>query len=235
MTNNTGDRLVALRNDNGGEYTSKEFQSFLIEKGIAHLLSVAYCPQQNGVAERMNRTLMVRALSMISHAGVPKCYWGEAVAAVAYITNRVPSAAIQGPTSPYEKWHEKRPNVSKFRMFGCAAYALIGTHERKKLNAKAVKLRFVGYDIKSCGYRLYDDGKNKIFVCRDVIFNEIDFKKDLMTSEPKNKKVAVGLSNDVSAENEDPQLDVNNDERVTQLRRSNLHIRLTLAVSEWQH
>ena len=93
MTNNTGDRLVALRSDNDGEYMSEEFQSFLKEKGIAHQLSVAYCPQQNGVAERMNRTLMERARSMISHAGVPKCYWGEAVATAAYITNRVPSAA----------------------------------------------------------------------------------------------------------------------------------------------
>ena len=137
---------------------------------------MAYCLQQNGVAERMNRALMERVRSMISYAGVPKCYWGEAVATAAYITNRVPSAALQGPTSPYEKWHEKRPNVSKFRVFGSAAYALIGTHERKKLDAKAVKLRFVGYDIKSTGYRLYDERKNKIFVRRDVIFNEFDFE-----------------------------------------------------------
>ena len=110
-------------------------------------------------------------------------------------------------------------------MFGCAAYAFIGTHERKKWDAKAVKLRFVGYDIKSTGYRLHDERKNKIFVRRDVIFNEFDFEKDLMTSDPKNKEVSVGLSNDVSAEKEDPQLDVNDDERVTQLRRSSKLIR----------
>ena len=96
-TNECGHRIGTLRIDNGGEYLSAEFKTYLKSKGIRHQLSVPYSPEQNGVAERMNRTLIESARSMIAHAGLPNCYWAEAVATAAYVTTvhrRMPSRNI---------------------------------------------------------------------------------------------------------------------------------------------
>lgn len=77
-TGSSGERIGTLRSDNGGEYISKEFEAYLKSKGINHQLTVPHSPEQNGVAERMNRTLMESARSMIAHARLPNRYWGEA-------------------------------------------------------------------------------------------------------------------------------------------------------------
>ena len=152
---------------------SAEFQSFLREKGIHHETTVPYSPQQNGIAERMNRTLQEAALSMILHAGVSKGFWAEAVFSAAYIRNRVITTATG--VTPYERWYGKKPDVSNLRVFGCTAYGHVPDSLRQKLDQKAVKMRFVGYSLTQKGYRFYDDNKRKIFICRDVIFNETDF------------------------------------------------------------
>ena len=153
---------------------SAEFQSFLREKGIHHETTVPYSPQQNGIAERINRTLQEAALSMILHAGVSKGFWAEAVFSAAYIRNRVITTATG--VTPYERWYGKKPDVSNLRVFGCTAYGHVPDSLRQKLDQKAVKMRFVGYGLTQKGYRFYDDNKRKIFICRDVIFNETETK-----------------------------------------------------------
>ncbi len=81
MTLNVFEKSVkTLRSDNGGEYCSLEFQAYLREKGIQHQTTVAYSPQQNGIAERMNRTLLGSVRSMLMDAGLHRRYWGYAVA-----------------------------------------------------------------------------------------------------------------------------------------------------------
>ena len=94
-TTSSRERIRKLRTDNGGEYVSKEFEAYLKSKRIFHEVSVPHSPEQNGVAERMNRTLMESARSMLSHAGLSNRYWAEAVATAAYIRNRTPTAAIK--------------------------------------------------------------------------------------------------------------------------------------------
>ena len=79
VTNMTEKKIKILRSDNGGEYTIKEFSIYLKEKGIQHQLSVPRTPQQNGVAERMNRTIQETARSMMRNAGQDKKFWGETV------------------------------------------------------------------------------------------------------------------------------------------------------------
>ena len=172
-TNETGCKIGCLRTDNGGEYMSEAFESYLKEKGIKHESSVPHCPQQNGVAERMNRTLVESAKAMTFHAGLSKRYWAEAVTTAAFIRNRVVTSA-SGET-PHERWYEKVPDVSNFKVFGCMAYALIHEGGRKKLDKKTVKLRFIGYDLRQKGYRLYNPETQKVVVRRDVAFNEKDF------------------------------------------------------------
>ena len=93
ITNESDRRIGTLRTDNGGEYLSAEFKEYLKLRGIRHELTVPYSPQQNGVVERMNRTLMESARAMIAHAGLPNSYWGEAVVTAAYVRNRMPTTA----------------------------------------------------------------------------------------------------------------------------------------------
>eukprot|EP00253_Pinus_taeda_P003238 PITA_03238 len=94
VENNTGRTIKFLRTDNGGEFTSKEFDSYCKDAGIERHQTTVYTPQQNGVAERMNRTLLERARSMLSNAGLQKELWTEAVATTCYVINRSPSTAI---------------------------------------------------------------------------------------------------------------------------------------------
>ena len=85
VTNEVGGTIGVLRSDNGGEYISGEFESYLKSRGIRHELTVPHSPQQNGVAERMNRTLMECARSMMAHAGLSNGYWAEAIPTAAYL------------------------------------------------------------------------------------------------------------------------------------------------------
>ena len=93
--NDCSQRVSTLRSDNGGEYLSKEFRSYLKSKGIRQELTVPHSPEQNGVAERMNRTLMETARSMMAHAGLPERFWAEAVETAAHIRNHTPTTAIK--------------------------------------------------------------------------------------------------------------------------------------------
>ena len=94
--------IKALRSDRSGEYMSKEFKQFLNESGIRSESKAAYSPQQNGVSERLNRTLVEAVKSMISHAGLSKAYWAEAVATATYLRNQMVSAAIKSGITPYQ-------------------------------------------------------------------------------------------------------------------------------------
>ena len=100
VTNKCGQKIATLRTDNGGEYLSKEFEEYLKLKGIRHELTIVHTAEQNGVAERMNRTQMESARSMIAHACLSNEYWAEAVATAAYLKNRI--SAIKEGTTPYE-------------------------------------------------------------------------------------------------------------------------------------
>ena len=168
-------KIATLRSDNGGEYLSGDFKKYLESKGIHHELTVLYSPEQNGVAEMMNRTLIEAARTMIAHAGLPDSYWAEAVATAAYIRNRSPTKTFKEPGTPYERWYKRRPNVGHLRVFGCVAYAHIPDVARQKLSKKAERYHFIGYSKAQKGYRLIDEKTRRVVVRRDVIFNETDF------------------------------------------------------------
>ncbi|MCO5551463.1 hypothetical protein L7F22_004966 [Adiantum nelumboides] len=171
VENETGCKVQTLRTDRGGEYMSGAFKDFLGKKGIKHQCTMPYTPQQNGVAERKNRSLMEMARCMLKAKSLPHKLWMEAVACVAHVLNRCPTRALKTIT-PYESWYDRKPSVSYLRVFGCLAYAHIPQQLRGKLDDKAVKCIFVGYSSGSKGYRLYNPATNKIFESRDVIFVE---------------------------------------------------------------
>lgn len=171
-------KVKVLRSDNGGEYVSKAFEHFLKVHGIEHHTSAPYTPQQNGVAERANRTIVEMARAMIHGQGLKYELWGEAVSNAVYTRNRCPTQALVSKT-PQEAWSGVRPHVSRMRVFGCIAYALVPNAKRTKLDAKGIKCIFLGYCEGTKAYRLMRVDTKAIIKCRDVIFLEdggADFK-----------------------------------------------------------
>jgi transposase InsO family protein len=167
----TGARLKALRSDRGGEFQSKEFKQFCEKEGVLQQLTTPYTPEQNGVAERKNRTVVELARSMLKSKGMPNIFWAEAVATAVYVLNLSPTKAVMNKT-PFEAWFERKPGVGHLRVFGCIAYTLIPSQRRTKLDEKSEKCLFIGYCIQSKGYRLYNPNNGKIMVSRNVIFDE---------------------------------------------------------------
>ncbi|KAE8685157.1 Expansin-A8 [Hibiscus syriacus] len=167
------------------ESTESRFRDFCANNGIKMEKTVPITPQQNGVAERMNRTLNERARSMRIHAGLPKFLWAEAINTAAYLINRGPSVPLDGGI-PEEAWSKKEINLSYLRVFGCISYVHIDSAERSKLDAKSNKCVFVGYGGDEFGYRFWDYENRKIIRSRDVIFNENVMYKDRSTAESSN-------------------------------------------------
>lgn len=171
----TGKVVKCLRSDNGGEYVSSRFDTYLRKEGILHQTSVPYCPQQNGVSERLNRTLIEKARCLLQGSGLGKEYWGEAVSTAIYLYNRSPSSALCGQI-PEEVWTGRTVSLGHLRVFGCVAYALVPSVKRQKLDAKSKKYIFVGYSETSKGYRLMDpQNPKKVVIARNVEFLEESF------------------------------------------------------------
>ena len=167
----TGLPIKVLRSDNGGEYTSHAFRTYLKENGIMHQTSAPKTPQQNGVAERNNRTIVEATRCLLHDAKLDLGFWAEAVATATYIRNRCPKALLDGK-SPEMIWTGKVPEVDHLRVFGCRAYALISSDCRKKLDAKTRECILLGYGNGSKAYRLYDIETGKVIVSRDAEFDE---------------------------------------------------------------
>ena len=105
--------IKVLRTDRGREYLSEQLKELCDEKGIARQLMMPYTPQQNGVAERRNQTLLEMVRSMMARANLPISYWGDALLTAAYILNRVPSKSVS--STPYELWTGKKPDLNNLR------------------------------------------------------------------------------------------------------------------------
>ena len=163
--------VKAVRSDNGGEYCSNEFIEFCNSKGISHQYTNPYTPEQNGVAERYNRTLMNTARSMLIASKMPLNLWAEAVSTSVYLHNRSPTSALQGKT-PYECWYTQKPDVSELKVFGCVCYYLVPSDKRKKLDPKSRKAVFVGYPTGTKGYKIYDPESETFFRSRNITFDE---------------------------------------------------------------
>lgn len=171
VENQTGQRIKKLRTDNGREYLSKDFNNFLREEGIQRQLSVEYTPQQNGVAERANRTLVEMARCMKLQANLPDSLWAEAVNAAAYLRNRSATKCLNGIT-PIEAWSQQKPYVGYFRTIGSKTIALNKGQKGRKFQPKGDEYVLVGYSDESKAYRLWKPGTKTVIKARDVKFLE---------------------------------------------------------------
>lgn len=154
VENQTHHKIKILRTDQGGEYLSNEFSAFCQEQGIKRETTAAYTPQQNGVSERKNRTLVGAILSMLSYAKFPNIFWGEALHTANYLQNRSPTKSTPSNTTPFEIWHGRQPNLSYLKIFGCKAYVLVPKEQRRKLDSYSNEAIFLGYSEETKAYRL---------------------------------------------------------------------------------
>lgn len=171
VENESGRRIKILRTDRGGEYCSKEFETYCDVQGIHRQLTTAYTPQQNGVSERKNRTILNMVRSLLFTGRVPKSFWLEAVLWSTHVLNRCPTFAVQNMT-PEEAWSGRKPSVDHFKVFGCIAYAHIPDEKMTKLDEKGEKCVFLGISEHSKAYKLFNPVTKRVITSRDVIFDE---------------------------------------------------------------
>ncbi|KAH9668238.1 hypothetical protein KPL70_021339 [Citrus sinensis] len=198
VENQTGKKVKKLRTDNGLEFCNQQFGSYCANEGIMRHRTVKNTPQQNGLAERMNRTLMEKVRCMLIQSRLPKSLWAEVLMTASYLVNLSPSSALDFKT-PFEMWHGKPASYEGLRAFGCSAYAHI---KQGKLAPRALKGVFVGYPDGVKGYKIWctDLRPPKCIISRDVIFNEDELIRKTQPAEETNSGEAQAPHQHVETE-----------------------------------
>lgn len=167
-------KVKKLVSDRGSEFTSNRTQEYLLNKGIVHIVSAPFTPQQNGLIERDNRTVAESTTAMLFHKKLPEYLWGEAANTAIYLLNRTPNSTT-GENSPFELFYKRKPKLSHVRIFGCTAMMKVQEEKRsgyqRKLDPRSQKLMLVGYD-RDYTYRVFDPDTKKVIISRDVDFDE---------------------------------------------------------------
>ncbi|GJZ39769.1 zinc finger, CCHC-type containing protein [Tanacetum coccineum] len=167
----TEHKVKALRTDRGGEFNSHAFVKFCQKEGIQRQTTAPYTPQQNGVVERRNRTVVEMTRSLLKGMNLPDSLWAEAVRHAVYLLNRLPTKAVKDIT-PYEGWKKRKPNLEYLKIFGCLAFVKkVGGH-LTKLEDRSIPMVHLGKEPGSKAYKLYNPKNKRIVVARDVSFDE---------------------------------------------------------------
>jgi hypothetical protein len=168
--NEFGLRIKKIRSDNGTEFKNSRIEGFL-EEGIKHEFSSPYTPQQNGVVERKNRTLLDMARTMLDEYKTSDRCWAEAINTACYSINRLHLHRILKKTS-YELLTGKKPNVSYFRVFGRKCFILIKRGRNSKFAPKAVEGFLLCYDSNTRACRVFNKSTGLVEVSCDIVFDE---------------------------------------------------------------
>ncbi|UYV83109.1 hypothetical protein LAZ67_22002237 [Cordylochernes scorpioides] len=171
----TGKRLKCIRNDNAPEYLSKEFKDYLEGEGIGRQLSVEYTPQQNGVAERANRTLLDMTRCFMIEGDLPETLWAELIHTSTYIRNRCPK--LNECKTPHELFTKRKPVVYHLKIIGSKSFAVNNRPNRSKFAPRSEEYKLIGYFTESKAYRLWKPGTRTIIKSRDVRFIEPELSK----------------------------------------------------------
>ena len=191
-----GRKPKIFRSDRGTEYLNVKLQDYFKKEGIKTQTTVGYAPEQNGVAERKNRTLVEAARTMLIDSGLPKYLWTEAINEANYNLNRVLSK--NNTNSAFEKFYSKTQTFNDFHEFGSQVYVMIPDVYRKKLDIKARSCLYVGHDNQAKGYRVYDPVSRTVKLSRNVVF----IKKKAQNKEPREITIKDPFEiqiNDISA------------------------------------
>ena len=174
VENQLGKHIKAIRSDRGGEYLLVDFKDYLTENGIISQLTASGTPQQNGVAERRNVTLLDMVKSMLSYSTLQISFWGYPLNTAIYLLNLVPSKFV--PKTPVELWIGRKPGMIHLHIWGCPAHMLKGKSD--KLQSKTEVVFFVGYPKGTVGGLFYSYKDNKVFVSTNAKYLENDYMND---------------------------------------------------------
>ncbi|GBE78927.1 predicted protein [Sparassis crispa] len=164
-------KIKAVQDDKGGEYMSNAFIQFTQEAGIERRHTTRNRPQQNGVAERANRTMDNDITAMLAESKLPPSFWGECIASMVHVWNRLPTAVVKGAT-PYELWYKRKPDVSHLRVWGCTAYVHVQKDQRIGLGPHMQKCVFIGYPAGYKGWKFYNPDTKKTIISERADFDE---------------------------------------------------------------
>lgn len=205
VENQTGKRIKILRTDNGKEYVNNEMKKFLSKSGIEHQTTIPYTPEQNGLAERYNRTIVEKTRCLLFDAQLPKSFWAEAVQTAVYLINRSPTSGHD--ITPEEAFTGKKPSLSHIHVFGTKCMAQIPKQRRKKLDPKSQEAILVGFGSQIKGYHLYSPQSQKFFYSRNVTFLDeatlgsgLTAKGDSLKKFVEHNTVCLDLLNNVPDE-----------------------------------
>ncbi|GKV50619.1 hypothetical protein SLEP1_g57319 [Rubroshorea leprosula] len=169
-----GAKIKALPCDNGREFDNSQFASYFHTHGIHLRSSCPSTPQQNGKAERMNRTIMNMVRSLLFQANLPGKFWVEAIYVAVHLLNILPTSRLHFLT-PHEVFFGSPPKYDHLRTFGCACYPNMSATTPHKLAPRFTLCIFLGYPAHHKGYRCLDLATNKIIISRHVVFYETSF------------------------------------------------------------
>jgi hypothetical protein len=164
--------IKVLRTDNGREFCGNEFEEFCKKCGIEMNKNTPYTPHHNGVAERMNKTLMEKARCMLSGVGLGKEFWAEVVGIACYLLNKSTSLALDDKT-PQKVGTSKKPSLTNLKVFDYEFYVHVPKENMSKLDKKVEKCIFIGYKDGLKGYKLWNTKTKNVVYIQDVVFREM--------------------------------------------------------------
>lgn len=206
-------KVKRIRCDNGGEFTARTLKEFCWDNGIKIEYTQSYSPQQNGKAERMNRTIYDKARVMLDESCLPRYLWGNAVLTATYLINRSPCSAINNRVPA--KVMNREFNLEKIKVFGCKAWVHIMPRQ-DKLSSRATQARMIGYAAN--GYKLWDPMTDEVIISRDVRFDETDIKYEekLNIQEPKRYIVEEIIDDTAEQEQKKEQVEIEEERQITE-------------------
>ncbi|GJS67303.1 retrovirus-related pol polyprotein from transposon TNT 1-94 [Tanacetum coccineum] len=170
-------QVITVRTDRGTEFLNKTLHAYFKEEGIEHQTSTPRTPEQNGVVERRNRTLVEAARTMLSASKLPLSFWAEAVATACYTQNRSIIISTHGKTT-YHIINDRKPSIKHLHIFGCICYITRDGENLDKMKEKGDPCVMVGYSTQSKGYRVYNKRTRLIAESIHIKFDEI---KEMMS------------------------------------------------------
>ncbi|CAK1592203.1 unnamed protein product [Parnassius mnemosyne] len=194
--------------------------------GIIHQKTNPYTPEQNGVSERFNRTIVERARCLLFEAKLDKSFWAEAVNTVVYLKNRSPASGLDQKT-PIEIWTGHKPDLSHVRIFGSPVMTHVPKNKRLKWDKKAVKYISVGYSENVKDYRLYNPETREICTSKDVIIMELDTTEIEINEGQLKEQQSVEQESDNTLTNQDDPTYVYDSEKSTSSTEGEFYHTLT--------
>ncbi|KAJ9556796.1 LOW QUALITY PROTEIN: hypothetical protein OSB04_011410 [Centaurea solstitialis] len=203
VENQLNKKIKVVRSDRGGEYVSP-FAEICSQNGIRHEFTAPYSPQQNGIAERKNRTLKEMVNAMLISSGVDQNLWGEAVLSANYILSKIPRK--KKDESPYELWMSRKPSYKYLRVWGCLAKP---PPKVQKLGPKTVDCIFIGYAQNSSAHRflVYDFKNPEIHKNTIMESRNASYFEDVFPCLNKEEKVSSSKGKEIVREDEQSEED----------------------------